>query len=114
MFFDPVHLDHGFHHSLHGHDGFHKPEQGTMDKLQAKLSKAIHKDLVFIEGIGHVPGSVDGMTAFLKAKHVFSKTGAWEGKLGPEAHKQYIKDELKMFKGVDDTQAGHIVEQLGL
>ena len=91
----------------HGHSFDHQ------DDIQAKLTKAVHKELVFIDKVGYVPGSVDGMSAVLKAKQIYTNTGIYDGKVGPQAYKQWVKDDLKMFKGLDDAQANQLVDQLG-
>ncbi len=110
-------FDHGSPHLKHHPNTAKYHSQLDADNGETQnshLAQAINKQLVYIDHVGYVPNSADGMAAFIKAKPHFHSTGEWQGLKGMQATNQYMVDELKMFKNVNDAQAHSIVEQLGL
>lgn len=93
----------------------HQPVDGESqsNKLSSQAHHAINTELVYIDHIGYVPGSVDGMTNLLKAKSHFNSSGFYNNLEGSKAVRQMRVDELKMFKNVSNAEAIDIVDKLG-
>lgn len=84
----------------------------AQDKLGLKTIKAINHDLVYIQGVGYVPESYDGMVAVKTAQHHYKTTGNYDGLEGPKAETQHQIDELKMFNGLSDQSARSLLNNL--